>query len=262
MFGPPSRATSVEVSSAAEHQHHEDDDEQSSRVHFLLPDGSRVIRHSTSVCGEHRRASVRLRTVRLRTPVRRPIRHDYPCATMSTAVQRLRPRGGETERDRGQHLEIREALVVVRRRRAGRRRSVLGPGRPRAVRARHPAHVRPGAAGHLASTMGRSGPGRAGRRHAGVRGARSRRLGSDPADGLSGRRPPRLSRQHSNEDCRRTPCGQGKRGREAAGNAGRDPKGPRNGGPERNRLAASCGDVQPGDGIFGLRVARASSSGR
>ena len=26
------------------------------------------------------------------------------------------------------------------------------------------------------------------------------------------------------EDCRRAPCGQGKRGREAAGNAGRDPK--------------------------------------
>ena len=36
----------------------------------------------------------------------------------------------------------------------------------------------------------------------------------------SGRRPARLSRQHPNEDCRRAPCGQGKRGREAAGHVG------------------------------------------
>jgi hypothetical protein len=77
-------------------------------------------------------------------------------ATMSTALQCLLQLGGETEHERGRHVEIREALVDVRRRRARRRRSVLGTGRSRAVRARPPAHVRPDAARQLASTVGRS----------------------------------------------------------------------------------------------------------
>ena len=42
-------------------------------------------------------------------------------------------------------------------RRARRRRSVLGTGRPCGVPARHPAHIRPDPARQLASTVGRSG---------------------------------------------------------------------------------------------------------
>lgn len=89
------RPTSVEESAAAEQQHHEDDDEQSSRVHFLLPYSSRVIRHPT-VCGEHEPVSVQLRTplTWANSAATSPLRtlsgkrFDFR-ATMSTALQRL-----------------------------------------------------------------------------------------------------------------------------------------------------------------------------
>jgi hypothetical protein len=64
------------VSPYPSQQHHEDDDEQSSRVHFLLPYGSRIIRHPTS--GEHEPASVLLRTPLPHRGLRRPVLPPRP----------------------------------------------------------------------------------------------------------------------------------------------------------------------------------------
>ena len=73
------------------------------------------------------------------------------------------------------------------------------------------------ASGHLARTVDRPRPGRSRDRHAGVHGPRSRRLGSGAADELSGRGPAPLPRQHPGEDRGRARRGQGRFGREAAG---------------------------------------------
>ena len=129
-------------------------------------------------------------------------------ATVSTAATVCATRSRNGVRC-GRHLEVREAMGDVRRRGARRRRSALGTGRPRAVRARHPSDAHPGAAHHLASTVGRSGPCGVVGGLAGVRGSRSRRLGSDSPGGPRRPRPARLSSQHPREDCRRARCLQG-----------------------------------------------------
>ena len=134
----------------------------------------------------------------------------------------------------------------------------LGAGRPGAHRARDPAHVRADASGQLARALDRPRPGRSRRRHAGVHGPRSRRLGPGAADGPSGRRPAPLPRQHPGEDRRRARRGQGRVGREAAGDDRRHQDRPRNNRMRPQERASRPVVVAPDyvDGFLGLHVAR------